>query len=171
MNYESAKIAKRAAEDATRISGNQKYVAGAMGPTNRTLSISPSVEKPEFRNISEFAMKNINIAFILFERNYIYFNTLDNVLLFSEFEELVEAYAEQARGLLDGDVDILLVETVFDTANCKAALFAIQQLFDSEYDEVPIMVSGTIVDKSGRTLSGQTGEGFVISVSHANPLW
>ena len=90
---------------------------------------------------------------------------------FVEFDELVEAYAEQARGLLDGDVDILLVETVFDTANCKAALFAIQQLFESEYDEVPIMVSGTIVDKSGRTLSGQTGEGFVISVSHANPLW
>ena len=89
----------------------------------------------------------------------------------TEFDELVEAYAEQARGLLDGDVDILLVETVFDTANCKAALFAIQQLFESEYDEVPIMVSGTIVDKSGRTLSGQTGEGFVISVSHANPLW
>ena len=84
---------------------------------------------------------------------------------------MVEAYAEQARGLLDGDVDILLVETVFDTANCKAALFAIQQLFESEYDEVPIMVSGTIVDKSGRTLSGQTGEGFVISVSHANLLW
>ena len=88
-----------------------------------------------------------------------------------EFEELVEAYAEQARGLLDGGVDILLVETIFDTANSKAALFAIQQIFDTEYDEVPVMVSGTIVDKSGRTLSGQTGEAFVISVSHAKPLW
>ena len=83
----------------------------------------------------------------------------------------MEAYAEQARGLLDGGVDILLVETVFDTANCKAALFAIQKIFETEYDEVPIMVSGTIVDKSGRTLSGQTGEAFVISVSHSKPLW
>ena len=88
-----------------------------------------------------------------------------------EFDELVEAYSDQARGLLDGGVDLLLVETVFDTANCKAALFAIQKIFDAEYDEVPIMVSGTIVDKSGRTLSGQTGEAFVISVSHAKPLW
>ena len=84
---------------------------------------------------------------------------------------MVEAYSEQGRGLLDGGVDLLLVENVFDTANCKAALFAIQQIFDIEYEEVPFMVSGTIVDKSGRTLSGQTGEAFVISVSHANPLW
>ena len=96
---------------------------------------------------------------------------MKNVLFFTEFEELVEAYAEQARGLLDGDVDILLVETVFDTANCKAALFAIQQLFENEYYKVPLIISGTIVDKSGRTLSGQTGEAFVTSISHANPLW
>ena len=106
--------------------------------------------------------KNYSLAILLYilPKNY-----------FPEFDELVDAYAEQVRALLDGGVDILLVETVFDTANCKAALFAIQQLFDTEYDEVPIMVSGTIVDKSGRTLSGQTGEAFVISVSHANPLW
>ena len=87
------------------------------------------------------------------------------------FDELVKAYAQQARGLLDGGVDLLLVETVFDTANCKAALFAIQQLFENEYCKVPIVVSGTIVDKSGRTLSGQTGEAFVTSISHANPIW
>lgn len=83
----------------------------------------------------------------------------------------MEAYTEQAKGLLDGGVDVLLVETVFDTANCKAALFAIQQLFETEYEKVPILVSGTIVDKSGRTLSGQTGEAFVISISHCQPLW
>ena len=83
----------------------------------------------------------------------------------------MDAYREQAKALLDGGVDILLVETIFDTANSKAALFAIQELFETEYEPVPILVSGTIVDKSGRTLSGQTGEAFVISVSHANPLW
>ena len=92
------------------------------------------------------------------------------VFLSIAFDELVEAYTEQGRGLLDGGVDLLLVETVFDTANCKAALFALQQLFDTEYLEVPIIVSGTIVDKSGRTLSGQTSEAFVISISHAKPL-
>lgn len=138
LNLESAKLAKKAAFDVTVASGKQRFVAGAMGPTNRTLSISPSVESPDFRNI--------------------------------KFDELVEAYSEQARGLLDGGVDFLLIETVFDTANCKAALFAVQQLFADEYDRVPVMVSGTIVDKSGRTLSGQTGEAFVISVSHAKPL-
>ena len=89
----------------------------------------------------------------------------------SAFDQLVEAYAAQARALLDGGVDLLLVETIFDTANAKAALYAIQQLFEEEYDEVPIFVSGTIVDKSGRTLSGQTGEAFIISVSHAKPMW
>uniref|UniRef100_A0A8C0VJ87 Methionine synthase n=1 Tax=Cyanistes caeruleus TaxID=156563 RepID=A0A8C0VJ87_CYACU len=115
-----------------------RYVAGAMGPTNRTLSVSPSVERPDYRNIT--------------------------------FDELVEAYTEQAKGLLDGGVDILLVETIFDTANAKAALFALQKLFEKEYASRPIFVSGTIVDKSGRTLSGQTGEAFVISVSHSKPL-
>ena len=83
----------------------------------------------------------------------------------------MDAYAAQARALLDGGVDILLVETIFDTANAKAALYAVQLLFEEEYDDVPLFVSGTIVDKSGRTLSGQTGEAFVITVSHANPIW
>ena len=83
----------------------------------------------------------------------------------------MNAYSAQARALLEGGVDLLLVETIFDTANAKAALYAIQQLFDEEYDEVPLFVSGTIVDKSGRTLSGQTGEAFVISISHASPMW
>ena len=173
LNYDSANIAKRAAEDVTRITGLQKYVAGAMGPTNRTLSISPSVEQPEFRNISMFCSQSkylINEE-ILSYTNRSFCHTLLITIIVIEFDELVEAYSDQARGLLDGGVDLLLVETVFDTANCKAALFAIQKIFDAEYDEVPIMVSGTIVDKSGRTLSGQTGEAFVISVSHAKPLW
>ena len=91
--------------------------------------------------------------------------------IISAFDQLVEAYAAQARALLDGGADLLIVETIFDTANAKAALYAIQQLFEEEYDEVPIFVSGTIVDKSGRTLSGQTGEAFIISVSHVKPMW
>lgn len=87
------------------------------------------------------------------------------------YDEVVDAYTKQARALLDGGVDLILVETIFDTLNSKAALFAIQRLFANEYEPVPILVSGTIVDKSGRTLSGQTGEAFVTSVSHAKPLW
>lgn len=138
LNLESARLARRAADEVSESSRRQRYVAGAMGPTNRTLSISPSVERPDYRNIT--------------------------------WDALVEAYMEQARGLLDGGADILLVETVFDTANCKAALFAIHTLFETEYEPVPVFVSGTIVDKSGRTLSGQLGEAFVISVSHANPM-
>lgn len=138
LNLESARLARRAADEVTVATGKQRYVAGSMGPTNRTLSISPSVERPDYRNIT--------------------------------FDELVVAYSEQAKGLLDGGVDVLLVETIFDTANAKAALFAIQTLFENEYDPVPIFVSGTIVDKSGRTLSGQTGEAFIISVSHSQPM-
>ncbi|XP_072265288.1 methionine synthase isoform X1 [Pyxicephalus adspersus] len=138
LNKISAEVARRAADDVTSETGIKRYVAGAMGPTNKTLSVSPSVERPDYRNIT--------------------------------FDELVIAYEEQARGLLDGGVDILLVETIFDTANAKAAFFAIQKLFEDEYKPRPIFVSGTIVDKSGRTLSGQTGEAFVISVSHASPL-
>ncbi|XP_073483730.1 methionine synthase isoform X1 [Aquarana catesbeiana] len=138
LNKISAEVARRAADDVISETGIKRYVAGAMGPTNKTLSVSPSVERPDIRNIT--------------------------------FDELVDAYAEQARGLLDGGVDILLVETIFDTANAKAALFAIQQLFEEEYKPRPIFVSGTIVDKSGRTLSGQTVEAFVISISHAIPL-
>uniref|UniRef100_A0A3B4UYX1 Methionine synthase n=1 Tax=Seriola dumerili TaxID=41447 RepID=A0A3B4UYX1_SERDU len=118
LNRVSAELARRAADEITKQTGCKRYVAGAVGPTNKTLSVSPSVERPDFRNI--------------------------------KFDELVEAYTEQVRGLLDGGADILLVETIFDTANAK--------------------ISGTIVDRSGRTLSGQTGEAFVVSVSHAKPL-
>ncbi|VDM47587.1 unnamed protein product [Toxocara canis] len=110
-----------------------------MGPTNKTLSISPSVEQPEFRNIT--------------------------------FQELVKAYGEQARSLIDGGVDVLLVETVFDSANAKAALFAIRLLFEEEgLEEIPVFLSGTIVDLSGRTLSGQTGEAFLISTKQGQPM-
>ena len=139
LNKESAEIAKRAARDVTEATGLPKFVAGALGPTNKTLSISPSVENPAFRNIT--------------------------------FDELVQAYGEQARGLLDGGVDILLVETVFDTANAKAAVFAIESIFEENPSmKVPVIISGTIVDKSGRTLSGQTGEAFIISLMHCNPM-
>uniref|UniRef100_A0A3P9N267 Methionine synthase n=1 Tax=Poecilia reticulata TaxID=8081 RepID=A0A3P9N267_POERE len=138
LNRASAELARKAADDVTKQSGWKRYVAGALGPTNKTLSVSPSVEKPDFRNIM--------------------------------FDELVAAYTEQARGLLDGGADILLVETIFDTANAKAALFAIDLLFEKSYERKPIFISGTIVDRSGRTLSGQTGEAFVVSVSHAKPL-
>ncbi|XP_012315331.2 methionine synthase isoform X4 [Aotus nancymaae] len=138
MNKCSAGVARKAAEEITLQTGIKRFVAGALGPTNKTLSVSPSVEKPDYRNIT--------------------------------FDELVGAYQEQARGLLDGGVDILLIETIFDTANAKAALFALQKLFEETYAPRPIFISGTIVDKSGRTLSGQTGEAFVVSVSHADPL-
>lgn len=138
LNRASAELARKAADDVTAQTGCKRYVAGAVGPTNKTLSVSPSVERPDFRNIT--------------------------------FDELVEAYSEQVRGLLDGGADILLVETIFDTANAKAALFAIDLLFEKSYERKPIFISGTIVDRSGRTLSGQTGEAFVVSVSHARPL-
>lgn len=138
LNKTSAELARKAADDVFKQTGCKRYVAGAVGPTNRTLSISPSVEKPDFRNIT--------------------------------FDELVEAYTEQVSGLLDGGADILLVETIFDTANAKAALFAIELLFEKKNERKPLFISGTIVDRSGRTLSGQTGEAFVISVSHAKPL-
>jgi 5-methyltetrahydrofolate--homocysteine methyltransferase len=112
---------------------------GAIGPTNQTLSISPSVENPSFRNTT--------------------------------FDALVEAYREQVHGLLDGGADIILVETIFDTLNSKAALYAIDLAFSEDgYDECPIMISGTIVDQSGRTLSGQTGEAFINSTEHSQPV-
>ena len=136
MNYQSARIAKAVAEEFTRNEpGKPRFVAGAMGPTNKTLSLSPHVNDPGYRAIT--------------------------------FDQLREAYIQQARGLLDGGADLLLVETVFDTLNAKAALFAIQDLFDEIGRTVPIMVSGTITDASGRTLSGQTTEAFLVSVSHA----
>lgn len=135
MNLESAKIARKSADEFTRMTPEKpRFVAGALGPTNRTASISPDVNDPSFRNIT--------------------------------FDQLVEAYHEQARGLVDGGVDILLVETSFDTLNAKAALFAIDLLFEESGKKLPVMVSGTITDASGRTLSGQTVEAFWISVNH-----
>ncbi len=133
MNKRSAEIATLATEKFTTVD-KPRYVAGALGPTNRTASLSPDVNDPGYRAIS--------------------------------FDELVDAYLEQARGLVDGGSDLLLIETVFDTLNCKAALFALDLLFEEKGQEWPIMVSGTITDASGRTLSGQTVEAFWISVSH-----
>ena len=133
LNFQSAKIAKEVAS-ACSTSDKPRFVAGAIGPTNRTASISPDVENPAFRHIT--------------------------------FDGLKEAYTEQVNGLLDGGVDLLLVETVFDTLNCKAALFAIEDVFESKGIRIPIMVSGTITDESGRTLSGQTAEAFLNSISH-----
>lgn len=135
LNYESARIAKATAEEYTKLEPlKPRFVAGAMGPTNKTLSLSPDVNNPGYRAIT--------------------------------FDELKNAYKLQANGLLDGGVDLLLIETVFDTLNAKAALFALQELFEEIGKEVPVMVSGTITDASGRTLSGQTTDAFLISVSH-----
>ncbi len=139
INLHSAKIAKEAANKYTKLTANKpRFVAGSIGPTNRTLSISPDVNDPGYRNI--------------------------------EFDTLVDAYTEQVNGLIDGGVDVLLVETVFDTLNAKAALMAINNAKESLGIDVPIMVSGTITDASGRTLSGQTAEAFLISVQHADLL-
>src|SRR5688572_20384598 len=135
LNYQSAKIAREVADEFTKAEPNKpRFVAGAMGPTNKTASLSPDVNNPGFRAIS--------------------------------FDELVKAFKEQAKGLIDGGSDLLLLETIIDTLNVKAALFGIQELFDEIGKEIPIMVSGTITDASGRTLSGQTTEAFLISVSH-----
>ena len=135
INYQSAKIAREVADEFTAAEPHKpRFVAGSIGPTNRTASISPDVNDPGFRAIS--------------------------------FDELVVAYAQQIKALIDGGVDILLVETVFDTLNAKAALFAIDKVFDEIGRKYPIMVSGTITDQSGRTLTGQTTEAFLISVSH-----
>jgi 5-methyltetrahydrofolate--homocysteine methyltransferase len=135
LNYESAKIAREVADEFISTEPNKpRFVAGSIGPTNRTASMSPDVNDPGFRAVS--------------------------------FEELRVAYREQTRGLIDGGSDLLLVETVFDTLNAKAALFAIDELQEELGTNLPIMVSGTITDASGRTLSGQTAEAFLISVSH-----
>ncbi|PRY85725.1 homocysteine S-methyltransferase family protein [Mongoliibacter ruber] len=146
INFESAKIAREIAEVYTEKNPDKpRFVAGAIGPTNRTASISPDVNDPGYRAIT--------------------------------FDQLSEAYQEQVKGLLDGGADVLLVETIFDTLNAKAALFAIQEVFEErgiplnpEEGGVPVMISGTITDASGRTLSGQTTEAFLISVSHV-PLF
>jgi 5-methyltetrahydrofolate--homocysteine methyltransferase len=135
MNVEAARIARRAAE-AFSTPARPRFVAGALGPTNRTASLSPDVNNPAFRGVT--------------------------------YDELVDAYYEQVRGLVDGGVHLLLAETVFDTLNLKAALFAIEKFFDDRGVRLPVMVSVTITDASGRTLSGQTVEAFWNSVSHAN---
>ena len=135
LNYESARLAREAADEFTAKEPHKpRFVAGSLGPTNRTASMSPDVNDPGFRAVS--------------------------------FEELRVAYREQAKGLIEGGSDLLLVETVFDTLNAKAALFAIDELQEELGSNLPIMVSGTITDASGRTLSGQTAEAFLISVSH-----
>ncbi|WP_405208128.1 homocysteine S-methyltransferase family protein [Aquimarina sp. LLG6339-5] len=135
LNYQSAKIAKEVADEFTEKEPHKpRFVAGSIGPTNRTASMSPDVNDPGFRAVT--------------------------------FDELRMAYKQQVEALLDGGSDILLVETIFDTLNAKAALFAIEEVKDERNIEVPIMISGTITDASGRTLSGQTAEAFLISVSH-----
>jgi len=139
LNYESAKIARKVCDEFTAKNPDQpRFVAGSIGPTNKTASLSPDVNDPGYRAIT--------------------------------FEELKIAYKQQAEALLDGGADILLVETIFDTLNAKAALFAIDEIREERNVEIPIMVSGTITDASGRTLSGQTAGAFLISVSHLNLL-
>ena len=140
INVAAATLAKKAATDYTgRNPARPRFVAGAIGPMNKTLSLSPDVNNPGFRAVS--------------------------------FDEVAAAYYEQVKGLVQGGVDLLLIETIFDTLNAKAAIYAIKKYFrDSGEPELPILISGTITDASGRTLSGQTLESFYISVMHARPL-
>jgi len=139
LNLEGARIARECADAWTaKTPDKPRFVAGTMGPTNRTASMSPDVNNPGFRNIS--------------------------------FDELVDTYREAARALVDGGCDLLLVETIFDTLNAKAALFAIEDVFDAVGFRLPVMISGTITDASGRTLSGQTVEAFWYSVRHTRPF-
>jgi 5-methyltetrahydrofolate--homocysteine methyltransferase len=139
MNVAAAKLAREAADAWTaKTPDRPRFVAGAIGPTNRTASLSPDVNNPGFRNVS--------------------------------FDALVEAYATQARGLIEGDVDTILIETIFDTLNAKAAGFAVEQVFDETGVELPIMLSDTITDLSGRNLSGQTPEAFWYSLKHLRPF-
>ncbi len=139
MNVAAAKLARAAADKYTaKTPDRPRLVAGALGPTNRTASISPDVNNPGFRGVS--------------------------------FDELVEAYAEQTRGLIEGGVDMILIETVFDTLNAKAAGFAVLQVYDEMGVDLPLIISGTITDRSGRTLSGQTPEAFYFSIRHLKPF-
>lgn len=139
LNYESAKIAKEVAEEFnSKDKSKQRFVAGALGPTNKTLSLSPNVNDPGYRAVT--------------------------------FDEIASAYYNAAEGLIDGGADIILIETIFDTLNAKAAIFAVEKLLNEKSLNVPVMISGTIVDNSGRTLSGQTVEAFFISVSHSKHL-
>ncbi len=139
LNFESAKVARAAIDEVNSLDGNRpRFVAGAVGPTNRTASLSPDVNNPGYRNIS--------------------------------FDDLVTAYLEQTKGLLEGGVDLILIETVFDTLNAKAAGFAALTAFEQLGVEKPIIISGTITDRSGRTLSGQTVEAFWYSMRHLKPF-
>ena len=135
LNVQSARLAREVADEFTNANPHKpRFVAGSIGPTNRTASMSPDVNDPGFRAVT--------------------------------FDDLVEAYSEQVKGLVEGGSDVLLVETVFDTLNAKAALYAIDVLKEENNWDIPVMVSGTITDASGRTLSGQTVEAFAVSVSH-----
>ena len=139
INYAAAKNARMAADEFSRNNlVKPRFVAGSLGPTNKTLSLSPNVNDPGFRAVT--------------------------------FDEMVKAYYDQTRGLVDGGVDILLVETIFDTLNSKAAIYAIEEYLNKIKKEIPLIISGTIVDLSGRTLSGQTTEAFFISISHAKNI-
>ena len=139
LAYELNVAAAKCAREAITQSGRNAWIAGAIGPLNKTLSLSPDVNNPGFRAVS--------------------------------FDEVVSAYYEQVKGLVDGGVDLLLVETIFDTLNAKAAIYAIKKYFrDTGQESLPLMISGTITDASGRTLSGQTVEAFYTSIAHARPL-
>ncbi len=139
INYESARLARQAADEVSDLTPDKpRFVAGVLGPTNRTASMSPDVNDPGFRNIS--------------------------------FDDLVEAYGEAVKGLVDGGADIILIETVFDTLNAKAAIFAVERHYDQIGYKLPVMISGTITDASGRTLSGQTAAAFWTSLSHVEPI-
>jgi 5-methyltetrahydrofolate--homocysteine methyltransferase len=140
LNIAAAGCARRSADAYTaKTPGKPRFVAGAIGPLNKTLSLSPDVNNPGYRAVT--------------------------------FDEVTAAYYEQVKGLVEGGVDLLLIETIFDTLNAKAAIYAIKKYFrDTKHEELPVMISGTITDASGRTLSGQTLEAFYISVMHAKPL-
>jgi 5-methyltetrahydrofolate--homocysteine methyltransferase len=139
INVEAAKLAKKAADKYTALTPDKpRFVAGVLGPTSRTASISPDVNDPGYRNVT--------------------------------FDELVEAYVEATHGLIEGGVDLIMLETIFDTLNAKASVFAVQTVFDELNITLPVMISGTITDASGRTLSGQTAEAFYYSMNHAEPF-
>lgn len=139
ISKQASVVAKQAVEEYMQANpGTEKFVAGAIGPMNKTLSLSPDVNNPGFRSVT--------------------------------FDEVADAYYEHITGLVDGGADILLIETIFDTLNAKAAIYAVEKYFRDTKKRLPVMISGTITDASGRTLSGQTLEAFYISVSHANPL-
>ncbi|WP_206093158.1 homocysteine S-methyltransferase family protein, partial [Pseudomonas viridiflava] len=139
LNVEGARLARKVADAKTLETPDKpRFVAGVLGPTSRTCSLSPDVNNPGYRNVT--------------------------------FDELVENYTEATRGLIEGGADLILIETIFDTLNAKAAIFAVQGVFEELGFELPIMISGTITDASGRTLSGQTTEAFWNSISHAKPI-